>query len=186
MKKITMLLLLMFGMMLTLHAGSFKLVDDELPKGHIFNKARVVVDKLSAGGFSDLQLYTRRAVDEDEELSDDEKAAIVKDVEGLEFKKNQFFYFTILYNAPFTKDETDIQFSLTDAAGNALLDDVKMFKIKQLVVSEYGSSVSYNYTYILVANTQVTKKVLGKSKLPVNLEVTFSGGRKRLYTMRVR
>lgn len=185
MKKIIVGLVLTVLLAANAFSGPFKLVKDDLPKDHLFNKTRLMVNLLSKQGFADLKMYTRKATVEDEDLTDAEKKEIISEVESLEFKPKQFFYYTMVYNSPFLDEEIDITFQLVDAQNNELIEDVRLFKNKILMITEYGSSMSYNYSWIISSKKQLTKKVIGKESTPINLIVTYPDGKQRVYKVKI-
>ena len=184
MKKIIFCVLFLC-MLLIINGQSFKLIKDELPKDHVFNKVKLVLKSLNERFFSEFKLYTRRAVVEDKDYSEKEKKEIIDKVEKYEYKKNQFFSYTMAYDRPFLDDELNIKFQLVNSKNEDLIDDLSLFRIKHYIISNYGTRISYNYTWIIVSKIPITRKVLDKSSLPIQLILTFPNGKKRIYDVRV-
>jgi hypothetical protein len=165
--------------------GLFTLIKDELPKDHVFNKVKLVVKDLRKSHFNQFVLYTRRSVVEDEDYSEAQKKEILNRVEKYEFKENQFFGYTMAYDRPFLDEEIDIKFQLLNSQNEDLLESVDLFKIKHHMISSYGTTTSYNYTWILVSKVPLNKGSIDKTSQPVHLVLTFKDGKQRIYDTKI-
>lgn len=162
--------------------GSFTQTRNDLPKDSKVGKSIFRAGQMTEGWFKQFEMYAYQSIGEDDDLNEQEKALESKRIEDMEYRENGILFFTMVNNIPMLDGERPVSFSVKDSKGTDYIKSTDLVKLKITQISQYGSTKSYNYTYII--NTEVIDMdVIEPEKLPITLSAVFSNDKKIEYSL---
>ena len=151
---------------------SYKIVKDDVKASGKYHNTMSNSGILDYNSYNQFVAYARQLIVENEKISDDQKKKLANFVDNLRYDDNKFIYFNLQTSMPFLDNEIDLSFKLRDARKNNLLQSITLIPIKHTLISSYGSSVGYSYTWVIQCTKPLVKEFISEEKQPVE----FMGG----------
>lgn len=161
--------------------ANFAIVRDDVSTGR-YSRTLMNAGFLRKSHFDQFIVYSRRSIVEDRELSGEEKKNLVSVIDNLNYSDNKYLYFNMVYNMPFLPEELRFQFNLTDSKSKDYIKEVYLIPLKIYEISEYGTRVSYNYTWVIEANPPIDSMQVN-SRQPLTLRIQFPDQKERVYNI---
>ncbi len=148
-----------------------------------YSKTKIATGFLVKRFFDQFIVYSRSGIVQDKDYSDSEKKELLNIIDNLSYADKKYIYFTMVYNMPFMSDELALKFSLRDANKQELIKDAYLIPIKIYEISQYGTAISYNYTWVIEISPPVDSQHIQPSQLPLTLNVLFPDQKERVYSI---
>jgi len=164
---------------------SYKIVKDDVKASGKYHNTMSNSGILDYNSYNQFVAYARQLIVENEKISDDQKKKLANFVDNLRYDDNKFIYFNLQTSMPFLDNEIDLSFKLRDARKNNLLQSITLIPIKHTLISSYGSSVGYSYTWVIQCTKPLVKEFISEEKQPVEFMVRFPDESTKMYNIKL-
>ena len=164
---------------------SYKIVKDDVKASGKYHNTMSNSGILDYNSYNQFVAYARQLIVENEKISDDQKKKLANFVDNLRYDDNKFIYFNLQTSMPFLDNEIDLSFKLRDARKNNLLQSITLIPIKHTLISSYGSSVGYSYTWVIQCTKPLVKEFISEEKQPVEFMVRFPDESTKVYNIKL-
>ncbi|HRZ27339.1 MAG TPA: hypothetical protein P5295_11060 [Spirochaetota bacterium] len=164
---------------------SYKIVKDDVKASGKYYNTMARSDILDFNSYNQFVAYARQLIVESGNISAEHKKKLANFVDNLRYDDNKFIYFTLETTMPFLDNEIDLSFKLRDARKNNLLQSITLIPIKHMLISSYGTSVGYTYTWVIQCTKPLVKEFISEEKQPVEFMVRFPDESTKVYNIKL-
>ncbi|HNW30858.1 MAG TPA: hypothetical protein PKN50_20440 [Spirochaetota bacterium] len=168
--------------------SGMKLLKDDVSSEYISkNYDGATIDFAGIDGymFNYFKENFRRVVTDDGLISNAQKKAILKRIEGSEYEPDRYYTFFIRTHEPYLDEKLRFTFSITDAGNRQLLEDVFLLDEKNVIIGTrmVGGNEFHQYIWLIKAKKPLNEAHVKGVDAPIILKITFPNGSSRTYSM---